>query len=110
MQRRKFIRSASGLLLAVPLGVSVFDFEKAVFRKDLIVGHNDYRYKVDMTWGNLDSKKIPVKDCHEMVMDSRGRIVLLTNHTKNNIIIYNKDGEVSKNLGHRISRCAWTDT
>ncbi|KAA3636737.1 MAG: 6-bladed beta-propeller [Bacteroidetes bacterium] len=99
MQRRKFIKSASGLLLAVPLGISVFDFEKAVFTKDLIVGHNDHRYKVDMTWGNLDPEKIPVKDCHEMVIDSRGRIVLLTNHTKNNVIIYNKDGEVVKTWG-----------
>lgn len=81
-------------MLAVPLGISVFDFKKAVFTKDLIVGHNDHRYKVDLTWGNLDPKKIPVKDCHEMVMDSRGRIVLLTNHTKNNVIIYNKGGEV----------------
>lgn len=99
MRRRKFIKSASGLLLAVPLGVSALDFEKTIFMKDLIVGHNDFRYKVDMKWGALDPVKIPVKDCHEMVMDSRGRIILLTNHTKNNIIIYNKDGKVLETWG-----------
>ncbi len=86
-------------MLAVPLGTSVFDFEKAVFSRDLIVGHNDHQYKVDMTWGALDPAKIPVKDCHEMVMDSKGRVVLLTNHTQNNIIIYNKDGSVVKTWG-----------
>jgi peptidylamidoglycolate lyase len=99
MRRRKFIRSASGLIFALPLGISTFDLNKILYSKDLIVGHNDHRYKVDMTWGALDPTKIPVKDCHEMVMDSKGRIVLLTNHTKNNIIIYNKDGKCQKTWG-----------
>jgi len=35
-----------------------------------------------------------VNDCHEMVQDSKGRIVLLTNHTKNNVIIYDKSGRL----------------
>ena len=33
--------------------------------------------------------KYPVNDCHEMVQDKQGRIILLTNETKNNILIYN---------------------
>ena len=35
--------------------------------------------------------RYPVKDCHEMVQDSMGRIILLTNETKNNVIIYDKN-------------------
>ncbi len=62
--------------------------------KDVIIGHNSHRYKVDLNWGNLDSAQFPVNDCHEMVQDSKGRIVLLTNHTKNNVIIYDKKGNL----------------
>jgi hypothetical protein len=61
---------------------------------DVIIGHNSHKYKVNMNWGNLDPLKTPVKDCHEMVQDSKGRIVLLTNHTKNNVIIYDKSGKL----------------
>jgi sugar lactone lactonase YvrE len=99
MLRRNFIKSTSKLLLTIPLGMPAFDFQKMVISKDLIVGHNDHKYKVDMLWGALDPSKFPVKDCHEMAIDSKGRIVLLTNHTKNNVIIYNKDGIVEQAWG-----------
>lgn len=68
--------------------------------KDLIIGHNDFRYKINENWGKQDTLKIPVKDCHEMVIDSKGRILLLTNDTRNNVIIYNKDGKVLDTWGH----------
>ena len=55
-----------------------------------IIGHDDFRYKVHKAWGNLDPKKTPVKDCHEMVMDSQGRLIMVGNHTKNNVLIYDK--------------------
>ncbi|GAA3562115.1 peptidylglycine monooxygenase-like protein [Snuella lapsa] len=75
---------------------SAFSFNA---NSDVIIGHNSHRYKVDMAWGNLDVSKTPVKDCHEMVQDSKGRIVLLTNHTKNNVIIYDKSGKFISSWG-----------
>jgi len=69
------------------------------YNDDVIIGHGDYRYKVDMNWGNLDPLLTPVKDCHEMVQDAKGRIVLLTNHTKNNVIIYDKSGKLLETWG-----------
>lgn len=86
-------------MLTLPLGMSVFDFQKHLGSKDLVVGHNTHQYKVDLLWGALDPLRYPVKDCHEMVLDSKGRIVLLTNHTKNNVIIYNKDGKPVQTWG-----------
>lgn len=65
-----------------------------------IVGHNTHQYKVVSSWGNLDANSFPVKDCHEMVMDASGRIFLLTNETKNNILIYNKEGKVESSWGN----------
>lgn len=64
--------------------------------KDLIVGHGDFRYKIDMKWGQLDRAKTPVNDCHEMVQDKKGRIILLTNHVQNNLIYYDTSGKLLK--------------
>jgi len=36
-----------------------------------------------------------------MVQDSKGRIILLTNNIKNNVIIYNKDGKLIKTWGNK---------
>jgi DNA-binding beta-propeller fold protein YncE len=61
----------------------------------LVLGHGNLKYKVNQSWGvPADKSKYPVKDCHEMVIDSKGRIILLTNHPKNNILIYDKLGNV----------------
>lgn len=66
---------------------------------DETIGHGDFRYRVQSDWGNLDPAKTPVKDCHEMVQDTQGRIILLTNETKNNIIIYDKSGKLLDSWG-----------
>jgi peptidylamidoglycolate lyase len=99
MNRRKFLKQSSCLslgIMATPMYSNAFSFSPS---KDIIVGHNSHRYKVDMNWGNLNPLKTPVKDCHEMVQDSKGRIVLLTNHTKNNVIIYDKSGKLLETWG-----------
>ena len=99
MKRRQFLERSAlasfGILTSSMYG-SAFAFES---NKDVIIGHNSHRYKVDMNWGNLNPLQVPVKDCHEIVQDSKGRIVMLTNHTKNNVIIYDKSGKLLKTWG-----------
>lgn len=56
------------------------------------MGHNTHRYRLFNEWGTLDKNIYPVKDCHEMVIDRSGRIFLLTNETKNNVLIYDRSG------------------
>lgn len=68
--------------------------------KDSITGHNTHQYTVIKDWGVLDKEKYPVNDCHEMVMDSRGRLFMLTNEVKNNILIYDKSGRLLGSWGH----------
>lgn len=64
------------------------------------IGHGDYRYRVHKAWGNLDPSTTPVKNCHEMVMDSKGRLIMVTDETKNNIIIYDRSGKLLKSWGN----------
>lgn len=98
MIRRKFIKDISTYSLAGFASANSFGSLMHPY-KDVVVGHGSHRYKIDMQWGALNANQYPVNDCHEMVQDSQGRIVLLTNHTKNNVIIYNKKGEVQEVWG-----------
>ena len=64
-----------------------------------IVGYGDHTYRVDKHWGIQDPGKIPVRHCHEMVQDSKGRLLMSTTHTKNNVILYDKSGRVLDTWG-----------
>lgn len=96
MQRRAFMKTSGTGLLGAGLAFSAFD----VLSQDQVIGHGDFRYKIDLNWGALNATYYPVKDCHEMVEDSQGRLILLTNETKNNVIIYDKSGKLLETWGH----------
>ena len=95
--RRNFLKltALTGLAMTIKPNLS---FSRD---NDTILGHGDFRYKVDTAWGNLDPSKTPVVNCHEMVMDKKGRLIMVTDEAKNNIIIY----EV---FSRRNSRIIWT--
>ena len=61
---------------------------------DRIIGHGDFKFKLDKKWSSQDIYKHPVNHCHEMVIDSRNRLYMTTTHVKNNILVYNRDGKV----------------
>lgn len=65
-----------------------------------IVGQNNKRYRIDTHWVKADANGLPVNDCHEMVQDDSGRILLLTNETKNNVIFFDRKGKLLKTWGH----------
>lgn len=67
---------------------------------EVIYGHNNMRYHLDTAWSKADPQINPVNDCHEMVQDARGRILLLTNETKNNVLIFDRSGKVLDSWGH----------
>ncbi len=95
MKRRHFIQKAS-------LVAGSFYIAKNLFAKPQgpVYGHGNMRYTMDADWGKLNPAEHPVNDCHEMVQDAKGRIILLTNETKNNILIYNKSGRLLDYWGH----------
>lgn len=96
MDRRAFVQNtltATAGIVTMPTLLTPSNPES------LILGHNSHQYSLDVNWGKLDPLRYPVKDCHEMVQDSKGRILLLTNETKNNILVYDKSGRLLESWG-----------
>lgn len=120
MNRRTFAKSASAATIAAavipgqaiagiagtgraannddvgPSGINVIARQPI---SDAIIGQGDFRYRVDLEWGNLDPMAHPVKNCHEMVQDRSGRLIMITDETKNNILIYDKSGKLLDSWG-----------
>ena len=94
MKRRSFVKNS--VISTAGLFITKDMFSN---KKGPVYGHNEMTFRLDTTWGTLNTEKTPVNDCHEMIQDSKGRIVLLTNETKNNIIIYNKSGRLIDTWG-----------
>ncbi|SNR27814.1 hypothetical protein SAMN04488009_0699 [Maribacter sedimenticola] len=97
MKRRTFVKNtaiaSAGLLGCGNVSANMWAY------KDAIIGHGTHQYKIDLNWGALNPSYYPVNDCHEMVQDSKGRILLLTNHIKNNIIVYDRNGKLLETWG-----------
>src|SRR6201996_2972538 len=95
MERRNFIKASTAITAS-------FFIAKDLLAKDdgPIYGHGNMRYRMDNKWSKADPNINPVNDCHEMVQDKKGRILLLTNETKNNVLIYSKSGKLLDTWGH----------
>jgi len=95
MKRRTFIRNAGVAAATLPLTHKIL----ARGAQD-VYGHNNMRYTLDKQWSKADPLKNPVNDCHEMVQDAKGNILLLTNETKNNILVFNTSGKLLRTWGN----------
>lgn len=95
MNRKSFLQKSTMLAGGILIMKDLFSRPN-----DIIYGHNDMKYTLDRDWASKHAPKLVVNDCHEMVQDSKGRIILLTNETKNNIIIFSKDGRILDSWGH----------
>lgn len=98
--RRNFIKKTSlaGVALA---SVPSFGFHmmKKPIEKETILGHGDYQYKLVKDWAQMSSVHTPLLNCHEMQMDSKGRLIMIGDHPSNNIIIFDKSGKVIDTWG-----------
>ena len=93
--RRQFIRNTSLSLGGLWLTNNLFARSEGP-----VYGHNDVRYMLDTSWSKCSPQQYPVNDCHEMVQDKKGRIFLLTNETKNNVLVYDTKGQILDAWGH----------
>ena len=97
--RREFLNTSAKIAAGAFL-IPHFNIAKSNSQlKEEIIGHADFKYRVHKEWGNLDPSKTPVKNCHEMVMDAKGRLIMVGDETKNNILIYDKSGKLLDSWG-----------
>ncbi|NLR80390.1 twin-arginine translocation signal domain-containing protein [Chitinophaga eiseniae] len=94
--RRNFIKNtaaASALIAATPVK-SFAILHKDSQPDDHIIGQGGFTYKVDKNWAKISVNSNPLANCHEMVQDSKGRLIMLGDHTHNNILIFDKSGKL----------------
>lgn len=94
--RRNFIQNTA-MASAAALTMPSFAFSilnKKTKPADIIIGHNGFTYKVDKNWAKIGTNSNPLINCHEMVQDSKGRLIMLGDHTHNNILIFDKSGKL----------------
>ena len=100
MKRREFIKKSATATAAVAIAPAILGCNKVGAQpRGIVLGYNTHQYELDYRWGQLDPGVTPVNDCHEMVQDSRKRIALLTNETRNNVIIYDPSGKYLDSWG-----------
>jgi hypothetical protein len=94
--RRNFIKNTAMASLAVAAtpakSFSILHQDKQP--DDQTIGHNGFTYKVDKNWAKVSVTNTPLANCHEMVQDSKGRLIMLGDHTHNNILIFDKSGKL----------------
>lgn len=92
--RRQFLKRAGTLGAAA--GISSLSFHIAKFPQleEEVIGHGNFKYRLERDWAKLRPEKTPVINCHEMVMDRRKRLIMVTDHPQNNVIILDKSGKL----------------
>jgi peptidylamidoglycolate lyase len=95
MNRKHFLKTAT-----IATGSLIITRDLFAKNNGPVYGHNGLTFRMDNKWSKTEPSKVPVKDCHEIVQDRKKRIILLTNETHNNILVYDKSGKLLQSWGH----------
>ncbi len=91
--RRQFLQRATTFTAAAV----AFPHVRAA--EPVVLGQGTHRYRVVPGWGDLGADT-PVNDCHGLAVDREGHILLLTNETRNNVIVYDRRGRLVTKWGN----------
>ena len=92
LSRRRFVRRTLETALAAAA------FPAIAQSSATLLGQGDFRYRVVPDWGVL-GQQTPLKNCHGMVCDREGHLILLTDHTANNVVVYDRAGKLVHKWG-----------
>jgi hypothetical protein len=67
--------------------------------EDVLIGHGDHRYRLVRDWAKISIAHNPLLNCHEMQIDSKGRLLMIGDHTANNILIFDRSGKLLDHWG-----------
>jgi len=83
----------TALLMAKPAATFAI-LHKDKLPEDPAIGHGAFTYKADKNWAKISVNSNPLFNCHEMVQDSKGRLIMLGDNIHNNILIFDKSGKL----------------
>jgi peptidylamidoglycolate lyase len=98
--RRQFLASSAALVAFPYLRLTA---KAAPAFHNTTIGHGSFKYRVDKLWAKASPETHPVKDCHEMIQTADGRLFLLTNEARNNILIFDSNGNLLDSWTLRLS-------
>jgi hypothetical protein len=93
LSRRRFLQHSARLAAGAFLGTRA-----RAAGSSPVLGQGDFRYRVVPDWGVLGAGT-PVNNCHGIVTDRAGHIILLTDEVANNVIIYDAAGRLVHKWG-----------
>ena len=91
LTRRTFLTRTAAAALAAP-------FIARSAETSPVLGSGDFRYRVVPGWGQL-GVATPVANCHGIVCDRAGHLILFTDHVANNVIVYDTAGRLVHKWG-----------
>ncbi|MCM2372729.1 NHL repeat-containing protein [Aporhodopirellula aestuarii] len=101
--RRSFLKSGVAVSAATAMLAHSSAWVNAVADETgagkALIGHGDFRYRVNKDWATVNPFRLHIDNCHEMVQDSKGRLVMIGDDPRNNIIVFDKSGKVLDSWG-----------
>ncbi len=64
-----------------------------------IIGHGDFKYRVNKNWVKATPDQAKVINCHSMVEGNDGLLYMVTDHPANAVVVFKKDGTFVKGIG-----------
>jgi len=68
-----------------------------------LLGHGPAKYRLDPAWAKVDPAVAPIVNAHALAEGKDGRIYLVTDHPKNDFLVFEQDGRfvraISAGLG-----------
>lgn len=69
-------------------------------RKDTLIGHGRFRYKVIKDWVPPgQGRHHPILNCHEMVQVKDGRLFMIGDHASHQMLVFKPDGTILESWG-----------
>jgi peptidylglycine monooxygenase len=70
-------------------------------KKDTIIGHGKFRYRVIKDWvAPGQGRHHPILNCHEMVQVKDGRLFMIGDHATHQMLVYKPDGTILTSWGN----------
>ena len=98
MTLHRHIAAANDLASRAFIGMTQWAVRRGLVRRPSLdteeVGEGAFRYRVQRDLCRTTLERHPIENAHEMAFDAAGRLYLLTDHPRNNVLVFDPDGEV----------------